>query len=124
MDESTQQRLASADNQVKLLGSPSETLIHAYFAELHCNYAAEQKSSHGILTVKAELALEVGHLRISVLNGRDLQPHPTKMGKLPDTYVEVQPVFSQPSATGRIKSLKTKTQYKNAFPLYDETFTV
>lgn len=106
--------------QIHLYGSPCEELIHSYYVEVMKEYPAKCQRKFGILTVAAEF--HDNGLRLSVLNGRDLQPHPSKVGKKPDTYVEIQFIFNKVGV--HIKSLKTKTQNKNEFPLYDEAFTM
>lgn len=127
VDESLAAKIQNIQTQLRLFGSPAEELIHEYFAKL-CSTSRDNQeqssnsssSSLGVLTVSAELLVDSQQLKVSILNGRDLKPHPSKVGKPPDTYVEVQLVAKQL----RVKNQKTKTQNKNAFPLYDETFTM
>lgn len=118
LDSENSARLVELRQNLQIYGCTSSQLIHSYFTTMieYQSDCAEMKL--GVLTVKADLHEDC--LELMVLNGRDIKPHSSKIGQKPDTYVEVQLIFSQPNV--EMKSVKTKVQEKNHFPLYDELF--
>lgn len=100
--------------------SPLE-LIHNYYT---CLNEEQEKATEtfGMLTFSGKFS-EDG-LDLHILNGRNLVPKTGADGETePDTYVEVEFYFSDPSKYN-LKSMKTKTIDKNQFPLYDEMLKV
>lgn len=111
-------RLDELRANLQMYGCSSVQLVYSYYATMFAYQAQCEPMNLGVLTVKAEF--NENCLEVQVLNGRDLAPHPSKVGQKPDTYVETQLYFDLPDV--EMKSIKTKVQEKTQFPLYDETF--
>lgn len=119
--EENAEDLTFLEKELQKRGCSPLELIHNYYT---CLNKEQEKATEtfGMLTFSGKVTDD--GLDLHILNGRNLVPKTGADGETePDTYVEVEFYFSDPSKYN-LKSMKTKTIDKNQFPLYDEMLKV
>ncbi|XP_014272983.1 protein unc-13 homolog 4B isoform X1 [Halyomorpha halys] len=99
-------------------GMETDELIQSYYLERLKEQKMMKEPTMGMLTIRAQFVNYM--LRIEVLNARNLIPH-DKNG-LCDPYVKIHLLPKEKFAD--VIKPKTKTQRRNLFPLFDDTFTL
>lgn len=105
-------------NVLKYNGMETDELIHSYYIERLNEQRKITDAHEGMLTVRAQFVHST--LRIEILNARNLVAH-DKNGSC-DPFVKIYLIPSEKFAD--ITKPKTKSQKKNLFPLFDESFTL
>ncbi|CAH1393927.1 unnamed protein product, partial [Nezara viridula] len=103
---------------LKFHGMETDELIHSYYLERLREQKMMKEATMGMLTIRAQFVHYM--LRIEVLNARNLIPH-DKNGSC-DPYVKIHLLPKEKFAD--VTKPKTKTQRRNLFPLFDDTFTL